>query len=298
MTPARDRYVLISPCRDEALYARRTLDSVAAQTLQPSLWIVVDDGSTDETPEILEEYAGKLEYMRVIRRRHRPEYRTVCHVEREAYAAAGLVRRMEENPRIGTCSGKPYFIDPRNGQLVSEKCGDETSVGMTKLYRVECFREIGGFVRQVMWDGIDCHRCRMEGWIARSWDDPDLRFVHLRPIGSSDRGWWRGRMRHGFGQYFMGTGIVYMTASALFRMTRPPFILGGLAMWWGYVSSWLLREPRYNDREFSRFLRRYQRNCLLLGKKRATERLDARMAAAKPGKEGRMVPVRGEFARE
>src|SRR4051794_23355030 len=67
MSPGR-RYLLVTPCRDEAKYARRTLDSIAAQTVAPTLWIVVDDGSTDETPAILAEYAGKLSYLTVIRR--------------------------------------------------------------------------------------------------------------------------------------------------------------------------------------------------------------------------------------
>src|SRR5919109_1054706 len=67
MNAAR-RYVLVSPCRDEAAFIRRTLDSVAAQTIPPALWVVVDDGSTDETPRILEEYARKLPFLRVVRR--------------------------------------------------------------------------------------------------------------------------------------------------------------------------------------------------------------------------------------
>ena len=147
---------------------------------------------------------------------------------------------------------------------------------MAKFYRTECFRQIGGFVPHVMWDGIDCHRCRMLGWIARSWDEPDLRFVHLRPMGSSDRGWWRGRKRHGFGQHFMGTGLTYMTASALYRMARPPYVVGGLAMWLGYVSSLLAGRPRYDDPGFRAFLRKYQWDGLLRGKRRATQRLDDR----------------------
>ena len=132
---------------------------------------------------------------------------------------------------------------------------------------------IGGFVREVMWDGIDCHRCRMLGWIACSWDDPELRFTHLRPMGSSHKSILTGRMRHGYGQYFMGSSLLYMTASALFRMSRPPLLIGGAAMWWGFVRSMLQRRPRYDDAEFRRFLRRYQMNCLLRGKAAATRRL-------------------------
>jgi hypothetical protein len=184
-----------------------------------------------------------------------------------------LMDKMDTEPRLGTCSGKPYM--PLEGKLVSEKCGDENSVGMTKFYRAECFEQIGGFVRQVMWDGIDGHRCRMLGWVAASYDEPNLRFIHLRPMGSSYKGILTGRMRHGFGQYFMGTSLTYMTASAVFRTTRPPLVVGGAAMWWGYAKSMFERAPRYNDEELRRFLRRYQWQCLIRGKAEATRRLNA-----------------------
>jgi glycosyltransferase involved in cell wall biosynthesis len=298
-------YCLISPCRDEAAYLTRTLDTVAAQTLPPALWVVVDDGSRDETPRILAAYAARLPYLRVIRRDDRgrrsvgpgvieafyhgleavdlPAYDYLCKLDMDLELPPRyfelLTRRMEAEPRLGTCSGKAYFRDERTGALVSEGCGDETSLGMTKFYRRACFQEIGGFVRQVMWDGIDCHRCRMTGWMARSWDDPELRFVHLRPMGSSDKGILTGRLRHGFGQYFMGTSLAYMTASALYRMTRPPYVVGGLAMWWGFVRGWLTGKPRYEDADFRRFLRRYQWSCLLRGKRSATESFERAGAA-------------------
>jgi hypothetical protein len=185
---------------------------------------------------------------------------------------------MERDPRIGTASGKPWF-SAEGGSRVSEKCGDENSVGMVKFYRTECFRQIGGFVRELMWDGIDGHRCRMLGWVAVSWDDPLVNFEHLRPMGTSHKSWWTGRVRHGVGQYYMGTGPAYMLASALFRMTRPPLVIGGLAMLWGYVRSMAQRKPRYGDAEFRKFLRRYQWRCLLTGKTRATLRLNARQAS-------------------
>jgi hypothetical protein len=310
-------YCLITPCRDEARYARRTLDSVVAQTERPALWVLVDDGSKDETPEILAEYAARHPWIRVVRRPDRGDrklgggvidafyagYQTIeparfdhlCKLDLDLVLPpryfATLMDRMASQPRIGTCSGKAYFLPPGvpdeaarfpidpGGPLVSEKLGDENSVGQIKFYRTRCFEQIGGFVREVMWDGIDGHRCRQLGWIAVSWDEPGLRFVHLRPMGTSHRSWWTGRVRHGRGQHFLGTTPVYMLASAVYRMTRPPLVLGGLAMLQGYLGSLLRRRPRYGDAAFRRFLRRYQWACLLRGKARATAALNARQAA-------------------
>jgi poly-beta-1,6-N-acetyl-D-glucosamine synthase len=182
-----------------------------------------------------------------------------------------LAARMAADPLIATCSGKAYVEE--RGRLRSERHGDDTSLGMTKFYRVSCFKAIGGFVREVMWDGIDCHQCRMKGWIACSWDEPELRFVHLRPMGSSQQSIYAGRMRHGFGQYFLGTGLLYMIASAIWRLGDKPYVIGALAMLWGWLRSALAHQPRYGDAEFRRFLRRYQRRALLRGKKRALEEI-------------------------
>jgi hypothetical protein len=107
------------------------------------------------------------------------------------------------------------------------------------------------------------------GWMACSWDEPDLRFVHLRPMGSSQVGIHTGRMRHGYGQYFMGTGFAYIFASALSRVAQRPYLTGSLAMIWGWLWSAIQRKPRYADPEFRRFLRRYHWRVLVVGKSRA-----------------------------
>jgi poly-beta-1,6-N-acetyl-D-glucosamine synthase len=284
---------------------RRTLDSVARQSVPPALWIVVDDGSTDETPAILQEYAERLPYLRVVRRQDRgkrsvgpgvidafyagmetvdfKQFDYLCKLDLDLDLPPRyfeiLMGKMQAEPRLGTTSGKPYFIDPKSGALVSEGIGDEMSVGMTKFYRTACFDEIGGFVRQVMWDGIDCHRCRMLGWMAESRDDEDLRFIHLRPMGSSQKSIWTGRVRWGFGQYFMGTMPLYLVASAVFRMPRHPILIGGLGMLWGYFSSAARGVDRYGDVEFRRFLNAYQKASLLHGKAKATRRLDESQAS-------------------
>src|SRR5688572_10738185 len=150
------RYLLVTPCRDEAKYARRTLDAIVNQTILPALWIIVDDGSKDETPAILKEYADKYPWIRVITRGDRgdrklgggvidafysgydtinpDDYEYVTKLDLDLDLPKGyfeeLMNRMEANPRIGACSGKPYYI--KDGVLVSERCGDETAVGMVK----------------------------------------------------------------------------------------------------------------------------------------------------------------------
>jgi biofilm PGA synthesis N-glycosyltransferase PgaC len=289
------RYVLISPCRDEAAYMRQTLDTVIGQSIRPAKWVIVDDGSTDETPRILAEYKRQYDWIEIVTRRDRgrrsvgpgvieafyagyeainpDDYDYLCKLDLDLrlppHYFEELMARMDANPRIATCSGKAYIEE--DGALVNERHGDETSIGASKFYRVDCFKALGGFEREVMWDGIDCHRCRMKGWIACSWDEPELRFIHLRPEGSSLQSVYTGRMRHGFGQYFMGTGFLYMAASAFYRITEKPYVLGSLAILWGWIKGALQRKPRYEDAEFRHFLRRYQWRALLIGKKRAIE---------------------------
>lgn len=301
--PDPHAYVVISPCRNEADYMRRTLDSVVAQTLRPALWVIVDDGSTDATPDILAEYTARHDWIRVVQkpdRGHRAVgpgvieafYAGLDTVDLDAFSYlckldldldlppgyfAGLIQRMQANPRIGTCSGKAYF---RNGagQMISEKIGDEMSVGASKFYSVDCFNQIGGFVREVMWDGLDCHKARQLGWIACSWDDEELRFEHLRPMGSSQQGILTGRRRHGFGQYYMGSHPVYFIATAIKKMAHPPYVIGGLATLQGYFGAMLRREKQHGDEELRRFIRDYQWQALLRGKARAVARIEAERA--------------------
>ena len=276
---------------------RQTLDSVIAQSARPTKWVIVDDGSTDETPAILEEYAARHPWIEVVTRRDRGRRAVgpgVIEAFYDGYAAITpgdfeylckldldlrlppryfeiLMDRMEADPQLATCSGKAYI--ECDGELVFERHGDDTSLGMTKFYRVNRFEAIDGFVREVMWDGIDCHMCRMHGWIACSWDEPELRFVHLRPMGSSQQGIYTGRIRHGYGQYYMGTGFVYLLASAASRLNEKPYVLGSLAMLWGWLRSAVMREPRYENPEFRKFLRRYHWRVLTVGKQEAVNEI-------------------------
>lgn len=283
---------------------RRTLDSVVAQTVPPALWIIVDDGSTDETPAILAEYAAMHDWICVIPkpdRGHRAvgpgvieafyvgietvdlaEYPYLCKLDLDLDLPPRyfetLLQKMQADLRIGTCSGKPYMR--QGGELVSERRGDEMSAGMTKFYRRECFEAIGGLVHEVMWDAIDCHKARQMGWRAVSWDEPDLRFEHLRPMGSSQVSIYEGRRRHGRGQYFMGSDPLFYLATCVFRMAEPPLVLGGLAMLQGYLGAWARGARQLDDTDLVAFIRAYQRRALRVGKARAVAEIEEGAASA------------------
>ncbi len=291
-------YILISPCKDEGLYIEKTLASVAKQTIQPVQWIIVDDGSTDNSMEIVKKYQATMPYIKIVTRAPQTgrnvgagvilafndglpaitvPYDFICKfdVDLDLHPEyfETLLKKMDEDPLLGTCSGKAYYIDQNTGALRSELCGDEASVGMTKFYRRACFEQIGGFVVQVGWDGFDCHLARWNGWRALSWDTPEaLRFIHLRPMGSSQKSIYRGRIRHGKGQYHQGTHPLFFLASSIFRsLKQKPYITGTFFSIYGYVKAALDGEKHFGDKDVTNFIRSYQLRALTHGKGEAAE---------------------------
>ena len=109
--------------------------------------------------------------------------------------------------------------------------------------------------------------------MAESSDEAELRFVHLRPMGSSQGGTWEGRKRWGVGQWFMGTSPFYVLVSSINRMRKRPFVIGGIGIFFGYWKARLSRQPQYHDIKLRMFLRRYHRLCLVVGKPKALKRI-------------------------
>ncbi len=282
-----ERILIISPAKDEAEFIEQTIHSLAWQELRPATWVIVNDGSSDDTGKLADEAAERYPWIQVL---HRPagtkrrvgpgvieafyaglesvdlnDYDFVVKLDADIhlphYYFSGLIQKFHDNPRLGTISGKCYI--PVDGQLVYERTGDEFTHGTAKLYRRECFQEIGGFVREVMWDGIDCHKCRMFGWEAYSVADTQYHIIHLRQMGSSHKNILHGRRRWGRGQYFMGTHLPYVLAITLYRMLERPWVLGGLNILFGYLGAMFSRYPRYEDKAFRRFLRSWQWQKLL-----------------------------------
>lgn len=291
------RYVLITPCRNEEDYLQITIDSIANQTVLPSCWVIVDDGSTDRTPEILKAASEQYPFIKVIQRSDRgrravgagvveafndgldainlDDYDYLCKLDSDLGIPPGyfeeMMKRMEADPLLGNISGKTY-INTSGDKWVSERMGDENAIGPAKFYRKECYLDIGGFVSQASWDGIDGHRCRMMGWIASSVDEPEIILKHYRPQGSSQKSIWTGRKRWGRGKYFMGSSLAYVCAVSVYRAKEYPILFGGFGIFCGYLWAMMTRAPRYTDPQYLKHFRKYEFECLLKGKGRTLQK--------------------------
>lgn len=297
-------YLVVTPCRDEAETIEKTIESMAAQTIVPACWVIVDDGSSDSTPAILEQAQRDHAFIKVVRREDRGERKVGPGVIEAFYAGyesvdvsrftyickmdadlelptryfERLMEEMESDDRLGAVSGKMFLRD-ESGVLHHERRGDDHAAGPTKFYRRTCFEDIGGFVRMVGWDGIDGHMCRLNGWVARSIMDDELKVEHLRQMGSSDKGVMHGRVRGGQGKWRLGSSPWYLLATAVYRSFDKPYLIGACAMVYGYFYAMFTGVERYDDPAYLRHLRKYEWEALLKGKTKATNAYHERIRA-------------------
>lgn len=273
---------IVSPVRNEAQYVENTLNAMVAQTVQPAEWLFVDDGSTDDTKSIIESFAERHPWIRVISRDDRgfrqlgsgviaafdfgreslrnKDYEFIAKLDGDMSFPPKyleiMLGKLKVEPMLAAVSGKVFR--PENGGFVEEYIIDEMVAGQFKLYKRGAFDDIGGFTQTILWDGIDIHRCRMKGYKTLSFHDPQARLVHHRLMGSSDKSVYTGRVRLGRGIWFMGYHPLYAIASGLFRTHERPYVIGGLIIIANYFWAAIRREPRFEDREFIQELQRWQ----------------------------------------
>lgn len=286
------RYIIISPVRNEEKYLPATIRAITDQSIRPMAYILVDDGSTDRTREIIEQASRDHVWIHYVGRPDRGERKVGAGVIEAFYGGYDTIKdkdfdyicKMDGDltigPRyfealfskfagdryLGAASGK-LFLDLGNGKLAEERITDESVLGGMLCLRKKCFEDIDGFVREVMWDGITFHRSRMAGWRTRSFRERELMIYDHRLMGSSSKSIFHGRIRWGWGQYFMGTHPLYILAVGMYRMMERPFIIGGVLIVMGYLKGWIKGSKRYNYPGFRKSLNAWQLERLKLGKR-------------------------------
>ena len=276
------RYVLITPSRNEARFIEKTLESVVSQTVFPLKWVIVNDGSTDATAEIVGRYAERFSWIELVSRPVRTErhFAAKVHafnaglerVKQLPYDILGnldadvsldtdhfefLLSKFSQDSRLGVAG--TVFTEPDGYNSATDSFEGQTYVsGQCQLFRRQCFEEIGGYVPSKA-GGIDWMAVttgRMIGWKTRSFREKS--FLHHRALGTADRGIIASNFAYGKKDYILGGHPLWQIFRCMYRMTKRPYVVGGIALFAGYLEACLSRTDRPVSPELMRFHRTEQ----------------------------------------
>ncbi len=278
------KYIIISPVRNEEDYIRKTLDSVINQTIKPIQWILVNDGSTDKTDGIIQEYVPKHDWMDLINLTDRGYYYPgtgVVNVFNKGYAAIKhtdweyivkldcdlsfepnyfekIFNKLSKNPQLGIASGCTYL--PINNHLEMETAQADHPVGASKIYKRECWEAIGGLKPVPGWDLADLLTAQMNGWETACFFD--LVIVHYRLTGSRRKGKFKPKFLQGRFEYRHGYSFFYMLLKAAVNIFSKPAFIGSLGKVTGYIYAVVAHDSFLFEKDMRKFLRKKHRKFL------------------------------------
>jgi biofilm PGA synthesis N-glycosyltransferase PgaC len=279
------RYVIITPARDEAEYVEKTIASVVAQAIHPLEWLIVDDGSTDGTSEIIDRYAHEHSWIHPLHRTNRGFRHSASGVMEAFYDAFDALKTHDWDFLVkldADLSFEPNYFEKClaefakdrslgiGGGVVRSVHGSITSLetapdfhvrGATKIYRRECWDAIGGLLRTPGWDTVDELKANMLGWQTRSFSH--LPIVQHRPTGGAD-GRWRDAVKNGRADYISGYHPLFMLVKCLKRTFQTPLFVSALGHAYGYLGAWLGGVPPVQDKALVRYVRKQQLRRLML----------------------------------
>jgi poly-beta-1,6-N-acetyl-D-glucosamine synthase len=279
------KYAIITPARDEEAFIEKTMASVVSQTIRPIYWIIVNDGSRDNTGEIIDKFAAQYPW---IIARHRPnrgfreagggviatfydgyaqlpshDWDFLVKLDADlSFSTDYFERCFEEfanDPKLGIGGGGIYHEE--KGALTLERNPSFHVRGATKIYRKECWEALEGLIQAPGWDTIDELKANMLGWSTRTF--PHLRLSHFRYTGSAD-GAWKDCIKNGRANYITGYHPIFMLLKCAARIAKRPYVKGSIGLFWGFVSGYLRRIPRVQDQRLIQYTRVQQMRRILM----------------------------------
>lgn len=274
------KYYIISPVRNEEKNIRDTIEAVISQTIRPLQWIIVNDGSTDATEMIIREYMAKHNWMSIINVSDRGYYDLMTGGEIKAFYKGYeqiknedydflakvdgdvsfestyfefLLHKFHADDKLGLASGSVYYKN-ENG-LTYEKTYQYHVRGAARVYRKQCWDNMGGTIDNLGWDAIDVYKARMLGWKTQSFKD--LKIVHLTETWTKG-GLVHGRMRSGRMEYLIGSHPLFFLLKVFREVFQNPFKFASYAYIWGYLKSVITNEPRVVDKKLMKYIRKEQ----------------------------------------
>jgi poly-beta-1,6-N-acetyl-D-glucosamine synthase len=284
MNSSLPTYVLITPARNEEAFIELTLKSMVKQTVRPLKWVIVSDGSTDRTDEIVKKYTAEHDWIELLRMPERKDrnfggkvfsfnagwdrvkglnYDIIGNLDADMSFDADvfevIMNRFAENPKLGV-GGVPFTEG--KGTYDFRFSSVEHVSGACQMFRKECFDAIGGY-RPMKGGGIDVLAvltARMKGWQTRTF--PERSCFHHRSMGSAKHSAAAISFKLGQKDYMLGRHPLWQLFRAVYQMARPPYIVGGSTLFAGYFWCVLKRVERPVPEDVVKFQRREQMNRL------------------------------------
>ncbi len=275
------RYVLITPARNEQAFIQKTLESVVHQRYLPVKWVIVNDGSTDATASIVEPYAAKYDWIKLVNLPVRSDRHFAAKVQafnagqervkNISYEVIGnldadvsfdedhfefLLCEFRDNPRLGVAG--TVFREQGYSSETDSLEGQHHVSGQCQLFRRQCFEEIGGYFanRAGGIDWIAVTTARMLGWRTRSYREKS--FFHYRHLGTAERSVFAAAFSYGEKDYYLGGHPLWQLFRVTYRMTKRPYLVDGIALGLGYAWAMLRRVKRPVSKKLMKFHRREQ----------------------------------------
>jgi len=274
-------YVLITAARNEQEFIEKTIESVIRQTVLPAKWVIVDDGSNDNTAEIIKRYLPQFPWIEMVQMPQRRDrsfagkvhsfnagYQRVKDLSYEAIGNldadisfdsdffAFLTERLKENPALGVV-GTVFREEGYSSETDSFE-GQRHVAGQCQLFRRQCFAEIGGYIphRAGGIDWMAVTTARMKGWKTQSFREKS--FFHYRHMGTAGRGLLGAMFSYGQKDYFLGGHPIWQCFRVAYRTTKRPYVMAGAALGLGYCWAFVRHKPRPVSRELMKFHRQEQ----------------------------------------
>ena len=280
-------YILMTAARNEDGLIEDTILSVATQTLLPKKWVIVSDGSTDRTDEIVAKLARKYRFIVFLRRSdgegtrsfsskvlalkqgyerlQNTDYDLVGNLDADVTFAANyfekLFQQFRANPRLGLAGGIIHELVGH--RFIPQRISLNSVAGAVQMFRRECYEQIGGYL-PLRYGGSDSAAeiiARMRGWQVETF--PEFEVRHHRRVASGSGGLVKREWRHGLGHYSLGYHPIFELLRNAYKILDRPYVVGTALMTLAYLWALVTAKPRELPEEAVRYLQAEQRERLL-----------------------------------
>ena len=274
------KVLIITPACNEEKHLLLLIHSMVSQSILPSEWVIVDDGSVDNTSNVIQTSAIKYSWIKYLRKEKKDlrspgksvietfyfgfqnketqNYDIVMKLDADLILPIDyletIICNFQNNLKIGICGGV-CSIQMGDKYVIEKETNQDHIRGAIKAYRRECFEEIGGLTQAMGWDTIDEHSARFNSWLVVVL--PQLNVLHQRST-HQEYGFTKAAFRNGRMLYSIRMDVILLLTNCIKKIFKKPYLILCISMFLGYMFAFFRRENKIVDKDLGKFIRKYR----------------------------------------